>query len=219
MYSNPLITHVRTYVDVRYRLQEVPLEATLANKPTHASSRFKRAYNTTLPRSTPSQSLGATVLPSSSSSQASGPQQNLARAIRTGKVDENDKLVAPPWASDDEEDFGDEEENENARRWLDAMRRGEVANIGATMEERSDALVKALEAAYGAPDNGMAAKKEVEDGERTAVASPAFNGPPSSSSAVEPSATTASKPKTSKFKLARMPQRTVSSLASASTLR
>ncbi|KAI9445961.1 hypothetical protein H4582DRAFT_2163084 [Lactarius indigo] len=123
--------------------QEVPFDATLAGprpKPPQSkfrSERLAQAYGTHVPSTTPSTSLGTSVLPSSSSA--------LRRAVRTGRL-EGDQLVG-----NGDNDSEEEDEGEDARigAFMDALRRGEVTNAGAA--ENSDVLVAALESAYGAP--------------------------------------------------------------------
>ncbi|KAH9032030.1 hypothetical protein EDB85DRAFT_1957387 [Lactarius pseudohatsudake] len=126
--------------------EEVPLDATLAGprpKPPQSkfrSERLAQAYGTHVPSTTPSTSLGTSVLPSSSGA--------LRRAVRTGRL-EDDHLVGN--GDNDSEDEGGSEVGEDARirAFMDALRRGDVTNAGAA--ENSDALVAALESAYGAP--------------------------------------------------------------------
>ena len=121
--------------------QDVPLEATLAGprpKPSQSkfrSERLAKAYGTRLPSSTLSTSLGASVLPNSASA--------LRGAVRMGRL-EDGQLVG----NIDSEGEG-EDDVARAREFVDALHRGEVTNAGAA--ENSDALIAALESAYGAP--------------------------------------------------------------------
>ncbi|KAH8984026.1 hypothetical protein EDB92DRAFT_2117262 [Lactarius akahatsu] len=158
--------------------EAIPLDATLAGprpKPPQSkfrSERFAQAYGTHVPSTTPSTSLGTSVLPSSSGA--------LRRAVRAGRL-EGDHLVGN--GDNDSEDEGGSEVGDDARirAFMDALRRGDVTNAGAA--ENSDALVAALESAYGAPPR-----------------------PPPASSAPAPPTTVptpARQQKGSKFKLAR----------------
>lgn len=121
--------------------QDVPLEATLAGprpKPSQSkfrSERLAKAYGTRLPSSTLSTSLGTSVLPNSASA--------LRGAVRIGRV-EDSQLIG----NSDSEGEG-EDDVARAREFVDALHRGEVTNAGAA--ENSDALIAALESAYGAP--------------------------------------------------------------------
>ena len=121
--------------------QEVPLDATLAGpRPKPPQSKFKserltQAYSTHVPSTTPSTSLGTSVLPSSSSA--------LRSAVRTGRL-EGDELVDYC-----EGEVNDDDDDARARAFMDALRRGDVTNAGAA--ENADALVAALESAYGPP--------------------------------------------------------------------
>ncbi|KAH9070957.1 hypothetical protein EDB83DRAFT_2365537 [Lactarius deliciosus] len=164
--------------DDEWDQEEVPLDATLAGprpKPPQSkfrSERLAQAYGTQVPSTTPSTSLGTSVLPSSSGA--------LRRAVRTGRL-EGDHLVGN--GDNDSEDEGGSEVGDDARirAFTDALRRGDVTNAGAA--ENSDALVAALESAYGASPK-----------------------PPPASSAPAPPTTVpipARQQKGSKFKLAR----------------
>ena len=75
------------------------------------------------------------MLPSTSASNA------LRSVLRTGKL-EDEQLVGIDGSDGDDED--------DARAFMDALRRGDVTNAGAATSN-SDALVSALESAYGAP--------------------------------------------------------------------
>lgn len=86
-------------------------------------SRFKAAhtassYNMSTP--TASTSLGASVLPASSS-------KVLRRAIRTGRL-EGDKLVGG-----EDSESASEPEDENAKELLELLKKGEVHNVGPAM--------------------------------------------------------------------------------------
>ena len=160
------------------REQEVPLDATLAGpRPKPLQSKFKserlaQAYDTHVPSTTPSTSLGTSVLPSSSSSGA------LRHAVRTGRL-EGDQLVGNVDSEDESE--GKVDEDTRVRAFTDALRRGDVTNAGAA--ENSDALIAALESAYGAPPRPP---------------------PPASSASTDPRPPTpARQKKESKFKLVR----------------
>ncbi|KAH9066162.1 hypothetical protein EDB87DRAFT_1678920 [Lactarius vividus] len=126
--------------------EAIPLDATLAGpqpKPPQSkfrSERLAQAYGTHVPSTTPSTSLGTSVLPSSSGA--------LRRAVRTGRLD-GDHLVGS--GDNDSEDEGGSSVGEDARirAFMDALRRGDVTNAGAA--ENSDALVAALESAYSTP--------------------------------------------------------------------
>lgn len=121
--------------------QDVPLEATLAGprpKPSQSkfrSERLAKAYGTRLPSSTLSTSLGTSVLPNSASA--------LRGAVRMGRLEDGQLL-----GNSDSEGEG-EDDVARAREFVDALHRGEVTNAGAA--ENSDALIAALESAYGAP--------------------------------------------------------------------
>ena len=120
--------------------QDVPLDATLAGPPPKPiQSKFKSS-RTHVPSTTPSTSLGTSVLPSTSAPNA------LRSALRTGKL-EDEQLVSIEDDSESEDD---------ARAFMDALRRGDVKNAGtgadaAAASSNSDALIAALESAYGAP--------------------------------------------------------------------
>lgn len=128
--------------------QDVPLEATLAGprpKPSQSkfrSDRLAQAYSTRLPASTPPTSLGTSVLPNSTGA--------LRSAVRMGRL-EADQLVSNNNSdSDEEEAEAEEHDAARAREFVDALYRGDVRNAGA-VAENSDALIAALESAYGAP--------------------------------------------------------------------
>jgi Domain of unknown function (DUF3835) len=122
--------------------QDVPLEATLAGpRPKPAQSKFRserlaQAYGTRVPSSTPSTSLGTSVLPSSTSA--------LRGGMRMGRLEPDGQLVGNNDSDGDEED-----DAAHTREFVDALYRGDVTNAG--VAENSDALIKALESAYGAP--------------------------------------------------------------------
>ncbi|KAI0313339.1 hypothetical protein OF83DRAFT_1165618 [Amylostereum chailletii] len=171
----------------------VPLEATLSSpapKPPTSkfkSSRLSQAYNTTVPSSTPSTSLGASILPGNAST--------IKGAVRLGWV-EDDKLVGAGESDEDDED-------ENIEAFMAALRKGEITNAGA--EQNAEVLVAALTRAYGGP-SPMAAPS-------TSTQSAPLVEPKSSDlSSVQPP----SKPKTSKFKLTRPQARSSPSDSSGS---
>jgi hypothetical protein len=129
--------------------QDVPDDLMLAEpRPKPSQSRFKseriaQAYfgETQLPSSIPPTSLGTSaVLPNSTSGA-------LRSAVRVGRL-EGGQLVGNG-DSDREDDEDDEAVSARTRELIDVLRRGEVTNVGAA--ENSDALIAALEAAYGAP--------------------------------------------------------------------
>lgn len=119
--------------------QDVPLEATLAGpRPKPSQSKFRservaKAYGTRLPSSTLSTSLGTSVLPGSASA--------LRGAVCMGRL-EDGQLVGNC-------DSEGKDDAARTREFVGALYRGEVTNAGAA--ENSDALVAALESAYGAP--------------------------------------------------------------------
>lgn len=169
------------------------MEATLSTAgPKPLESRFKsshiaQAYNTNIPSTMPSQSIGASVLPGSSST--------IKHAIRLGKV-EDEQLVGG-----EEGESASEDDDENIKAFLDAFRRGDVKNVG--VEQNSDALIAALSAAYSAPPKSSDTTKTTTPVEAETVREPAIL----SASMPGPSPV---KPKTSKFRLARMPPRSPS---------
>jgi hypothetical protein len=122
--------------------QDVPLEATLAGpRPKPAQSKFRserlaQAYGTRVPSSTPSTSLGTSVLPNTTSA--------LRGGMRMGRLEPDGQLVGNSDSDGEEED-----DAARTREFVDALYRGDVTNAGAA--ENSDALIKALESAYGAP--------------------------------------------------------------------
>ncbi|KAF8954610.1 hypothetical protein BDZ97DRAFT_1942325 [Flammula alnicola] len=83
------------------------------------ANRIASAYNasTRAPSHSPSTSLGASVLPASST-------HTIQRAIRTGKLDADGKLVGG------EVDSASEEEDQGLQEVLDLLRKGEVYNLG-----------------------------------------------------------------------------------------
>ena len=117
-------------------------------KPKLSQSKFKseriaQAYfgETQLPSSTPPTSLGTSaVLPNSTSGA-------LRNAVRMGRL-EGGELIGNG-DSDREDDGDDEAVITRTRELMDVFRRGDVTNAGAA--ENSDALIAALEKAYGAP--------------------------------------------------------------------
>ncbi|KAI0064446.1 hypothetical protein BV25DRAFT_237405 [Artomyces pyxidatus] len=174
--ARAMSAHSHEIVQDEWDQPEVPLEATLAGpKPKPPQSQFKasrlaQAYNTTVPSATPSTSLGASILPGSAST--------IKRAIRTGKI-EDDQLVG---GEDGESNDGDDEDDD-VRAFMDALRRGDVTNVG--FEQNSEALVAALTKAYKGPEPS----------------------PPAEAPAPPAPAPAPVRPKTSKFKLNRMPLR------------
>ena len=116
------------------------------------------------------------MLPSTSASNA------LRSVLRTGKL-EDEQLVGIDGSDGDDED--------DARAFMDALRRGDVTNAGAATSN-SDALVSALESAYGAP-------------------------PPAPALAPAPASARQYQQKESKFKLVRAtaPPRTLAAAAAA----
>lgn len=117
-------------------------------RPKPSQSRFKseriaQAYfgKTQYPSSTPPTSLGTSALLPNSTSGA------LRGAVRIGRL-EGGQLVGNG-DSDREDDEDDEAVSARTRELMDALRRGDVTNVGAA--ENSDALIAALEEAYGAP--------------------------------------------------------------------
>ncbi|TFY77194.1 hypothetical protein EWM64_g6819 [Hericium alpestre] len=164
---------------------EVPLEATLSSPhPKPPQSKFRstvsQAYNTMLPSATPSTSLGGSVLPGTSST--------LQSAMRIGKL-EGDKLVGG------EEGESGEEDDDDVKEFMAALRKGEVTNAGA--EQNAETLVAALMKAYTAPEKGEEAAKEVlEDQSKVEAASQ------TQAKAPAPVPTLS---KASKFKLNRFP--------------
>ena len=165
--------------------QDVPLEATLAGpRPKPAQSKFRserlaQAYGTRVPSSAPSTSLGTSVLPNSANA--------LRGAVRMGRLEPDGQLVG------NSDSDGEEEDNAaRAREFVGALNRGEVTNAGAA--ENSDALIRALEAAYGAP---LTSKKPPP----TAAATSITTEPSLPASA--PTKSAPGSQKSSRFKLAR----------------
>ncbi len=138
-----------------------------------------------MPSTTPSTSLGTSVLPSSSGA--------LRRAVHTGRL-EGDQLVGN--GDNDSEGEGDDEgEDTRVRAFMDALRRGDVTNAGAA--ENADALIAALESAYGAPPRSPPASSAATTGPRPVPAPAPAPAPPTTTP------TPARRQKDSKFKLAR----------------
>ncbi|VDB82756.1 unnamed protein product [Peniophora sp. CBMAI 1063] len=183
---------------------DVPLEATLSQPAPKIASRFKssrvqKAFNTSVPSSTPSTSLGASILPEGTS---------VKGAVRLGKLD-GDKLVG---GEGGESGSDPEDDGEDVREFMNALRRGDVTNAG-TIEANTDALMATLYAAYGAPADVV--KKSVASVESTAAATSTVPGP--SVQAPVPAPTSAAKPKTSRFKITRNPAPRTSSYESPAT--
>lgn len=103
--------------------QDVPLDVPSSEQPRPSISRFKASriaasYNALTPLAlSTSTSLGASVLPASST-------RTLQRAIRTGKLDADERLVGG------EADSASEEENEGMQEVLELLKKGEVYNLG-----------------------------------------------------------------------------------------
>ncbi|RDB21481.1 hypothetical protein Hypma_011892 [Hypsizygus marmoreus] len=76
---------------------------------------FASSYGAAIPSS--STSLGASVVPVSTA-------KTLQKAIRTGKLDADDRLVGG------DADSASEDENENMQELLDLLKKGEVYNLG-----------------------------------------------------------------------------------------
>ncbi|TFY61842.1 hypothetical protein EVG20_g6904 [Dentipellis fragilis] len=169
---------------------DVPLEATLSNPhPKSEQSKFKssrvtKAYNTSLPSTTPSTSLGASVLP--------GTTPLLIRAVRLGKV-EGSQLVGG-----EEGESASEEDDDDVKEFMSALRRGQVTNAGA--EQNAETLVAALNRAYGKPTDSDTTSTTASS-ETLVVSSSASATPPTAATAT----VTAAQPKASKFKLNRLP--------------
>ena len=129
--------------------QDVPLDATLSGpRPKPSQSKFKserlaQAYfdDTRLPSSTPATSLAPSVVLPNSTTGA------LRSAVRLGWLD-GGQLVGNG-DSDGGEDEGDIDADLGTRELVEAFYRRDVTNVGAV--ENSDALIAALETAYGAP--------------------------------------------------------------------
>ncbi|KAF8163573.1 hypothetical protein B0H34DRAFT_328733 [Crassisporium funariophilum] len=88
------------------------------------ANRIASAYNASTPppstsisSSSPSTSLGASVIPASSA-------RTIQRAVRTGKLDSDGKLVGT------EGDSASEEEDQGLQEVLELLQKGEVYNIG-----------------------------------------------------------------------------------------
>lgn len=121
-WNQPVCFHLTSDVNLLLNvLQDVPLEATLASAPPKpAVSRFKAEHFGSHSRSgsstLASHSLGASILPSESSS-------SLRRAVRMGSL-EDDQLVGG--------DAGDsaDEMDDAAREVFEMLKRGEIKNIG-----------------------------------------------------------------------------------------
>ncbi|KAH9956596.1 hypothetical protein BC827DRAFT_744324 [Russula dissimulans] len=97
------------------------------------SERLAQVYGTRQPPVTAPASLGSSALPHSTDA--------LRGAVRMGRL-EADQLVG--------DDDGDgEHDAARTREFMDALNRGDVTNAGAA--ENSNALIAALESAYGAP--------------------------------------------------------------------
>ncbi|KZV71829.1 hypothetical protein PENSPDRAFT_664089 [Peniophora sp. CONT] len=185
---------------------DVPLEATLSHPAPKSGSRFKtsrikKAFNTSVPSSMPSTSLGASILPEGSS---------VKGAVRLGKF-EDGKLLG----GEDGESGSDLEDNdESVAEFMNALRRGDVTNAG-TIEGNTDALMVALTAAYGGPVDAVKESLTSSSAGAKAAATATTSG-----SSVQPPASlpaSAAKPKTSRFKIARNLAPRVSSYDSPAT--
>ena len=185
--------------------QDVPLDAMLAGpRPKPSQSKFKserlaQAYfddtRLPLPSLTPPTSLApSAVLPKSTTGA-------LRSAVRMGRL-EGGQLVGN---SDSEggEDEGDGATNARTREFMQALHRGDVTNAGAA--ENSDALIAALETAYGAPP------KQPQNSHPPAQSPPTAATPPVPASAT-PSRTTPVAQRGLKFKPVRaVPPPTIAS--------
>lgn len=145
------------------------------------SERIAQAYfgETQLPSSTPPTSLGTSaVLPNSTSG-------TLRSAVRIGRL-EGGQLVGN---GDSDREDDEDDVSARTRELMDVLRRGDVTNVGAA--ENSDALIAALEAAYGAPPK-----------EPPSSAQAHLTAPPPTSAAASGAAPLPPK-KSSRFKLER----------------
>ncbi|KAI9509594.1 hypothetical protein F5148DRAFT_735061 [Russula earlei] len=125
--------------------EDVPLDATLAGpRPKPSQSRFRterraQTYDTRQPSLTSPAPLEPSVLPH--------PIDGLRSAVCMGRL-EADQLLG-------NSDSDGEDEAARTRDFINALYRGDVTNAGAA--ENSDALIAALESAYGAPSKQLAA--------------------------------------------------------------
>src|SRR5712671_1164793 len=121
--------------------RDVPLDATRARprpKPSQPrfrsdSERLAQAYGTRQTSLTAAPSLSSSALPRSTDA--------LRGVVRMGRLEAN-QLV-------DDDDSDSEHDAVPTREFMDALYRGDVTNAGAA--GNSDALIAALESAYGAP--------------------------------------------------------------------
>lgn len=102
--------------------QDVPLDMPSSEVPKPTISQFKASrlassYGVFAPSSSASTSLGASVLPASTA-------RTLQRAIRTGKLDDSEKLIGG------DADSGSEEETEEMQELLELLKKGEAYNLG-----------------------------------------------------------------------------------------
>ncbi|KAI0034518.1 hypothetical protein K488DRAFT_83925 [Vararia minispora EC-137] len=183
--ARAMAAHSHEPVQHEWDQPDVPLDANLTQAGPRAASRFKasrvaQAYSTSVPRSTLSTSLGGSVLP--------GDVPTLRSAIRLGKLEDNGLV-----GGEEGESGSELEDDDDARAFMDAMRRGEITNAGAVAN--ADALVAALTAAYGG-----STPSESASGLSTAADTPVVSAPPSEAPLVTPEY---AKPKASKFKLVR----------------
>ncbi|KIM48803.1 hypothetical protein M413DRAFT_437979 [Hebeloma cylindrosporum] len=97
---------------------DLPRETTKPAVSQFRASRFAEAYNAVTPTSeTSSTSLAASIIPVSSA-------KTIQKAVRTGKINTDGKLVGG------EADSASEEENEEIQEILHLLRKGEVYNLG-----------------------------------------------------------------------------------------
>lgn len=162
------------------------MDATLTSSgPKSSVSRFKADRITSLHNVSSryaSTSLGPFVLPASGS-------LTLQHAIRIGRL-ENDKLFGG-----DAEESASEHEDENTKEILEHLTRGEIYNIGPTIETRESSSVSVVDPLLPFPcsTSGHGLSKSV--GHSTTCRS----------SAPMESSVSTSKPKISRFKLNRIP--------------
>ena len=177
--------------------QDVSIGAMLAGpRPKPSQSKFKserlaQTYpdNTRLPPSTLPTSLATSaVLPNSTSGA-------LRSAVRLGRL-EGGQLVGNTDSDDGEEDEGNDTTNARTREFMDALYRGDVTNAGTA--ENTDALIAALETAYGAPP-----PKQLQHPHPSAQSPPTVVTASIPASAAPPKTAPPVVQKSSKFKLAR----------------
>lgn len=160
------------FIHCIFSYQIYPLEANLSvphPKPTIShfkASRIASSYNSSSSSSV-STSLATTILPASST-------RTLQRAIRTGKLDIDNRLVGG-----DTGESASEEENEATQEILELLRKGEAYNLG--------------------PDGNLLRSSSSNTQTPSLLAESSFSSPTADTASQRVSA----KPKTSKFKLAR----------------